>query len=72
MRQRLTVLAVPGVDDHDVGTAVTGHELLAAELVYDDHVCLGEVLHSTHCHQTGITRTRADEDDTTGMTGCRG
>src|SRR5664279_4901701 len=72
MGQRLPVLAVSGIDDHDVGTAVTGHELLAADLVDDDHVGFGEVLHSADGHQARGTGTGTDEGNTTRMNTCTG
>jgi len=43
--QRLTVLAVSGINDHDVGARVASHELLTADLVDHHHVGFGEVGH---------------------------
>src|ERR1035437_8943139 len=67
MGQRLTVLAVSCIDDQDVGAAVTGNELLAADLVDNDHVGFSEIFRGAHGHQTWVTRTGADEGDTAWM-----
>src|SRR5450631_1197639 len=61
------MLAMSGIDDHDARTAVAGHELLAADLVDDDNVCLGQVLRSPDGHQAWVTRTGAHEGDATRM-----
>jgi hypothetical protein len=61
VRERLTVLAVSGIDDLDVGAGVASHEILAADLVDDDHVGFGEVLRSSDGQQTGVARTGADK-----------
>src|SRR5450631_4612190 len=60
---------MPRIDDHDVGAAVAGHELLAADLVDDHDVGLGEVLRGADGHQARITWTRADEGDAARLAG---
>ena len=63
MRQRLALLAMTGIDDLDVGTGVPSHELLAADLVDDDHVGPGEIFRGAKGQQAGVTRTGADKGD---------
>ena len=66
------MLAVSGIDDHDARTAVSGNELLAADLVDDDHIGFGEVLRGAEGHQAGVTGTSADEGDAAGLAGAFG
>jgi len=70
VRQRLTLLAMSGIDDDDIRTGVSGHELLAADLVDDDDVSLGEILRRAEGQQAGVTGTGADEGDASGLAGC--
>jgi hypothetical protein len=67
--QGLTLLAVTGIDDLDVGTGVSGHELFTADLVDDDDVGLREVLRGPEGQQAGVTRTGTDEGDAAGLAG---
>ena len=68
VRQRLTLLAVAGINDLDVGAGMTGHEVLAAYLVDDDHVGLCEVLRGAEGQQAGVARTGADKGNPSGLT----
>src|SRR5450631_59190 len=61
-----------GIDDHDVGTAVAGHELLPADLVDNDNIGFSQVLRRADGHQARVTRTRADKGDATWRAGCPG
>jgi hypothetical protein len=70
--QRLTVLTVPCVDDLDVGAGMTGDKLLAADLVDDDDVGLGEVLRCTDGQESGVTGAGADKGDPARVAGSLG
>jgi len=69
VRQRLTVLAVPGIDDLDVRAGVSGNEFLSAHLVDHHDIGLSEVRRSADGQESGVTRAGTDKGDAGRVTG---